>query len=326
MPLSRRRLGAAAPFVALGLLGRAARAEYPERPVRIVVPNPPGGSTDLLARLIGNEITRVAGQPVVIENRPGAGGVLASQYVARSAPDGYTIMMANINSHTINAAVMKNLPYDPAGDFAPITVVGSSPNVLVVNPALSVRNVAELIALAKARPGYLSFGSTSPGGSPHMSGELLKSMAQIDIVHVPYRGAAPMLTDLMGSMIPMAFDNLPSSLGFIRAGSIRALAVTTGQRWPGAPEIPTIAESGLPGYEVSAWFGLVAPAGTPRSVVDRLYAMVGGILKEDRVVQKLNELGAAPGGNTPDAFAAQIRDGIAKWTRVADEAGIKVDQ
>lgn len=303
-----------------------ALADYPDKPIRLVVPNPPGGTTDLLARLIGTEITQKTGQPVVIDNRAGAGGAIAAQYVMKAPADGYTLMMVNINSHMINAAIVKNLPYHPTRDFVPITIVGSTPNVLLVNPSVSAKNVQELVALAKAKPGALSFGSTSAGGSPHMSGELLKSIAKVDIVHVPYKGASPMLADLMGNQIPIALDNLPSSMSLIKSGKVRALAVTTDKRWPGSPEIPTMAESGLPGYEVSAWFGLAAPAGTPKAVIDRFYAIVSGILKEPRVEQKLFELGAVPGGNTPEAFSRQIEEGIVKWTRVADEAGIKMEQ
>ncbi|CAN5461012.1 tripartite tricarboxylate transporter substrate binding protein [soil metagenome] len=324
MTTLRTRL-ACTTFACIAVLSAPAFAVYPDKPVHLVVPNPPGGTTDLLARFIANELSQTTKQTFIVDNKAGAGGAIAAQYVAKSTPDGYTLMMANINSHMINAAVNKNLTYDPVKDFSPVTIVGSTPNVLIVNPSVPAKNLAELLALLRANPGKYSFGSTSAGGSPHMSGELLKSVAKVDIQHVPYKGAAPMLNDLLGGQIPMAFDNLPSSLAFIKAGKVRAIAVTTTTRWPGAPEIPTMAESGLKDYEVSAWFGVVAPAGTPRDVIDTLYKQIAAILKAPGVEQRLLDMGAAPGGITPEAFAKEIRDGIAKWTAVADAAGIKLD-
>jgi tripartite-type tricarboxylate transporter receptor subunit TctC len=311
--------------VALACAWQPAFAAYPDKPVKIVVPYPPGGTTDILARFIAAQLGVKLKQPFVVENRGGASGAIGSQAVANAAPDGYTLVMATISTHGINSGLSKALPYDPVKDFAPITVVGTTPNVIAVNPALPVKNLAELLALAKSKPGTLNFGSTSPGGSPHMSGELLKALANIDIVHVPYKGGGPMLTDLIGGQIQMGFDNLPSSMGFIRAGKIRAIAVTTPKRWPGAPEIPTVAESGVPGYEVSAWFGLLAPANTPRPIVRQLHTTIVEILAQPDAVQRLLELGADPGGNTPEEFARQIAAEVAKWKKVVSTNGLKVE-
>lgn len=300
-------------------------AEYPDKPVKIIVPYPPAGTTDILARLIGQRLAERMKQPFTIENRPGAGGAIGSVAVAKSPADGYTLVMATVNSHGINSALIKDLPYDAVRDFAPITIVGNTPNVLAVNPSVPAKNLAELLALARAKPGGLNFGSTSQGGSPHMSGELLKSMAKVDITHIPYKGAGPMLIDLIGGQVQMGFDNLPSTIGHIRSGKVRAIAVTTPKRSPVAPEIPTMAESGLPGYEVSAWFGLLAPAGTPKAVIDALYGNVAAILKQPEVVKQLFELGAEPGGNTPEAYAKQIAADVEKWKKVVAATGVKAE-
>jgi tripartite-type tricarboxylate transporter receptor subunit TctC len=311
--------------VALSCAALPALAEYPDKPVKIIVPYPPAGTTDILARLIAQRLSERMKQPFVIENRPGAGGAIGSVAVAKSPADGYTLLMATVNSHGINSALFKNLPYDAVKDFAPITIVGSTPNVLMVNPAVPAKTLAELLALARAKPGSLNFGSTSQGGSPHMSGELLKSMTGVDIAHIPYKGAGPMLIDLIGGQVQLGFDNLPSSIGHIRSGKLRAIAVTTAKRFPGTPEIPTMDESGVPGYEVSAWFGLLAPAGTPKPVVDALYANIAAILKQPEVVKQLFDLGAEPGGNTPEAYARQIAADVEKWKKVVAATGVKAE-
>ncbi len=303
----------------------AALAQYPDKQVRIIVPYPPAGTTDILARLIANKLTERMKQPFVVENRPGAGGAIGSVAVAKSPPEGYTLLMGTVNSHGINTAMIKNLPYDAIRDFSPITIVGSTPNVLAVHPSVPAKNLAELLALARAKPGTLNFGSTSPGGSPHMSGELLKASGQVDITHIPYKGAGPMLIDLIGGQVQMGFDNLPSSIGHIRSGKIRAIAVTTLKRFPGAPEIPTMDESGLKGYEVSAWFGLLAPAGTPKAVVDTLYSNVAAILRQPGMEKQLLDLGAEPGGNTPEAYAKQIAADVEKWRKVVAVTGAKAE-
>jgi tripartite-type tricarboxylate transporter receptor subunit TctC len=298
---------------------------YPSKPVKIVVPYPPGGTTDILARLIGARLAEALGQSFLIENRPGASGSIGSQAVAKSPADGYTLLMGTASTHGVNSALQKALPYDAVKDFAPITVVGGTPNVILVNPELQAKSLAELLALAKSQPGKLNFGSTSLGGTPHMSAELLKMMTGIDIVHVPYKGAGPMLSDLIGGQVQIGFDNLPSSTGHIRSGKVRALAVTTPKRWPGSPEIPTVAESGVPGYEVSGWFGLLAPAGTPKTAIDTLYRAISTALKQPELQKQMLDLGAEPGGNPPEDFARQIAAEIEKWRKVVAATGVKVE-
>lgn len=312
-------------LVALACAAPPALAEYPDKPVKIIVPYPPGGTTDILARVIAQRLSERLKQSFIVENRGGASGAIGTQAVAKSAADGYTLCMGTIGTHGINTALFKNLAYDAVKDFAPITIVGITPNVLTVHPSVPAKNLPELLALARAKPGTLNFGSTSQGGSPHMAGELFRTMANIDIAHIPYKGAGPMLVDLVGGQIQMGFDNMPSSIGHIRSGKLRAIAVTTTKRWPGAPEIPTMAESGLPGYEVSAWFGLLAPAGTPAPVVDLLYRNIADVLKQPDMVKQLFELGAEPGGNAPDAFARYIAADVEKWIRVVAATGVKVD-
>jgi tripartite-type tricarboxylate transporter receptor subunit TctC len=319
-------LRAAMAAVALTLAAALpALAEFPERAIKIIVPYPPGGTTDLLARALAPRLGERLKQSVVIENRAGAGGVIGSQMVAKSPADGYTLVFGTIASHGILPVLQKPAPYDALKDFAPITLVASTPNVLVANPSVPARNLAELLALARAKPGSVNFGSTSLGGSPHMSGELLKTMAQVDIVHVPYKGGGPMLIDLMGGQIPVGFDNLPSSMNHIRSGKIRALAVTTATRWPGAPEIPTMAEAGVPGYEASAWFGLLAPASTPKPIVDLLQRHVAAILRQPDVEKMFLEQGAEPAGNTPDEFTKLIAAELQKWNKVVAATGVKLE-
>jgi tripartite-type tricarboxylate transporter receptor subunit TctC len=308
----------------LVVVAAPALPQYPNKPVRIVVPYPPGGTSDILARLAAARITESMGQPFLVENRPGASGTIGSQAVAKSAPDGYTLVLGTISSHGIVSAV-STTPYDPVKDFAAVTVIGSTPNVITVHPDLPAKSFGELLKLARAKPGKLNFGSSSPGGSPHMSAELLKMMAGIDIVHVPYKGAGPMLIDLIGGQIQIGFDNLPSSMVHIKSGKVRALAVTTGKRWPGTPDVPTVAESGVAGYEVSGWFGLLAPAGTPKPVIDALYKAVGAMLKLPEVQKKMLELGAEPGGNTPEAFGKQVAAEVEKWKKVVAVTGVKVE-
>jgi tripartite-type tricarboxylate transporter receptor subunit TctC len=311
--------------LALLTLVAPARADFPDKPIKIVVPYPPGGTTDLLARAIAPRLSERLKQPVVVENRAGAGGVIGAQGVMRSPADGYTILFATVATHGILPVLQKPAPYDAVKDFAPITLVAYTPNVLLANPALPVKNVAEMLALAKAKPGTLNFGSTSQGGSPHMSGELLKTMAQIDIQHVPYKGGGPMLIDLIGGQIQLGFDNLPSAIAHVRSGKVRALAVTTAKRWPGAPEIPTLAESGVPGYEASAWFGLLAPAATPKPVVELLQIHVAAILRTPEVEKQFFEQGAQPSGNTPEEFARMIAGELQKWAKVVAATGVKLE-
>ncbi len=315
-------------LAALALSACAALAQaqsYPAKPVRIVVPYPAGGTTDIIARIAAAQLAERLKQPFVVENRAGASGAIGAVAVAQSAPDGYTLVMGTASSHGINSALQKNLPYDAVKDFAPVTVVASTPNIVVVHPSVPARTLGELLALARAQPGKINFGSTSPGGSPHMSAELLKMMAGVDMTHVPYKGAAPMLTDLIGGQIQVGFDNLPSTIGFVRSGKVRALAVTTPQRWPGAPDIPTVAESGVPGYEVSGWFGLLAPAGTPKAVLDTLQSAVAQAVQQPEVARQLRDLGAEPVANRPEAFARDIAADVEKWRKVVQATGVRLE-
>lgn len=327
MQTSKRNLLRYSALACLALASSAvvAQAAYPNKPVKIIVPYPAGGSTDLIARLAAVQLTERLKQPFVVENRAGASGAIGSVAVAQAAPDGYTLVMGTASSHGINSALQKNLPYDAVKDFAPVTVVASTPNIIVVHPSVPAKDLKELLALAKAQPGKLNFGSTSAGGSPHMSAELLKMMAQVDMTHVPYKGAAPMLTDLMGGQVQVGFDNLPSTIGFVRSGKVRALAVTTPQRWPGAPDIPTVAESGVPGYEVSGWFGVLAPAKTPKEVLNILQAALAQAVKTPEVAKQLRDMGAEPVANTPEVFAKTIQADVEKWRKVVQTTGVKLE-
>jgi tripartite-type tricarboxylate transporter receptor subunit TctC len=298
---------------------------YPDHPVKMIVPYPAGGTTDILARFVATRLEQRLGKPFIVENRGGASGMIGTAAVAQAAPDGYTLVVGTISTHGINASVFKTMSYDTVRDFAPVTIIASTPNVLMVHPSLPVQNVKELIAYAQKNPGTLNFGSTSTAGSPHMSGELLKTLAKIDIQHVPYRGASPMLNDLLGGHIKMAFDNLPSSMAHIKSGAVRALAVTTAERFPNAPDIPTMAESGVPGYEVAAWFGVLAPAKTPQPIIDLLQRNIAEIVKEGAIAKRLDDLGAVPSGITPADFSRHIEAEVSKWRDVVAVTGVKVE-
>jgi len=303
----------------------AASQSFPAKPIRVIVPSPPGDGSDVVARLIGEKLTAAWGQQVVVDNRPGAGGRIGTEAAAKAPADGYTWIMANAGSHGINGGLYRNLPYDLEKDFAPITQIVRSPNALVVSPSLGVASVAEFIALLKKNPGKYSYGSGGNGSSAHLSAELFKSMAGVDIVHVPYKGASLALTDLVAGNIVMFMGNLPPAMGHIKAGRIKALAVTTRTRSKFVPELPTMDESGLKGFETVAWFGLLAPAGTPPAVVARTRDEVARILQTAELRERIDSLGGEAVGNTPEEFAAIIRADIAKWRRVVDQAGIKAD-
>ncbi len=324
-PLNRRQAVALAAAALVPASAFAQGQPRIDRPIKIVVPYPPGGTSDLLARTVGARLGERLGQPVVIENRAGAGGVMGSQLVAKAAPDGSTLLLSTIASHGIIPALQKTPPYDPVRDFTPITIIAGTPNVLLVNNDMPARTLQEFLALARSKPGALNFGSTSLGGSPHMSGELLKVTAKIDLLHVPYKGGGPMLIDLMGGQVTAAFDNLPSAMAHIKGGKVRALAVTTSKRWPTAPDIPTMAEAGVPGYEMSAWFGLMAPPGMPRPLALLLHREVAAILQEPETTRRLLELGADPSGITPDEFSRFLVSEREKWARVGASSGIKLD-
>ena len=313
-------------FVSLLFLCSIAAAQtFPSKPIRVIVPSPPGDGSDVVARLIGEKLTAAWGQQIVVDNRTGAGGRIGTEAASKAAPDGYTWIMANAGSHGINGGLYRNLPYDLEKDFAPITQIMRAPNALVVSPSLGVASVAELIALLKKNPGKYSYGSGGNGSSAHLSAELFKSMAGVDIVHIPYKGATLALTDLIAGNVVMFMGNLPPSMGHIKAGRIKALAVTTLARSKFVPELPTVDESGLKGFETVAWFGLLAPAGTPAAVISKTRDEVARILQTEELRARIDSLGGEPVGNTPQEFAAIIRADIAKWRRVVDQAGIKVD-
>ncbi len=322
----------AAVVVALSVLAPApAQAQtWPSKPVRIVVPFPPGGTTDIVARAIGVELQRMWQHPVVIENRPGAGGNIGADLVAKAAPDGYTLLMGTVGTHAINKALFEQsgakMPFDPAKDFVPITLVAGVPNVMVVNAKLPVNSVAEFIVYAKARPGQLNMASSGNGTSIHLSGELFKTVTGVYMVHFPYRGSAPAITDLIAGNMTVMFDNLPSALPHIKSGRLKALAVTSRTRSPALPDVPTVEEAaGLKGFDASSWFGLFAPAGTPRAIVDKIQNDVAKALAQPEVRERFIGQGADPGGNSPDQFAAFIRAETDKWTRVVKFSNAKVD-
>lgn len=300
-------------------------AQYPSKPIHLIVPFPPGGTTDILARDVAQKLSETWHQQVIVENRPGAGGNIGADLVAKAAPDGYTLVMGTVGTHAINPSLYKKMPYDHVKDFAPVVLVAGVPNVLVVNPSLPVHSVQELIAYAKANPGKLNFASSGNGTSIHLSGELFKSMTGVEMTHVPYKGSAPALTDLIGGQVQLMFDNLPSSLGFIKAGKLRALAVTSAARSATLPDLPTIAESGLPGFEASSWFGVLAPAGTPRDIVQKVNQAVAAWLDTPDAKQRLLAQGAIPAGGSPEAFAKHIDAETAKWAKVVKASGAHID-
>jgi tripartite-type tricarboxylate transporter receptor subunit TctC len=326
-PMPLRILAAATGIAALALaLPTGAQAPaYPTKPVRIVVPFPAGGATDILARAVAQKLSDTWGQAFVVDNRPGAGGNIGSELVAKSAPDGYTLEMGTVGTHAINASLYAKMPYDHVKDFAPIILVAGVPNVLVVHPSVPVNSVQELVAYAKANPGKLNFASSGSGTSIHLSGELFKVMAGVQMTHVPYKGSAPALSDLLGGQVQLMFDNLPPSLPQIKAGKLRALGVTSVARAPALPDTPTIAESGLPGFDASSWFGLLAPAGTPPAVIAKLNTEIAKWLVTPEAREKLIAIGANIAGGTPEDFARHIQAETAKWAKVVKESGAKVD-
>ena len=298
---------------------------YPSKPLRIIVPFAPGGSTDIVARILADKLTTSLGQSVVVDNRAGAAGNIGAEAVAKAAPDGYTLLMATTGVMAINNALYKNMTYDAARDLEPVSFTTSITNVLTVPLEIPAKSVAELIALAKAQPGKLSFASSGAGSSTHLSGELFKSMAGIDVLHIPYKGSGQALIDLMAGRVSMIFDNMPSVLTYIRGGKLRGLAVTGTKRSAAMPELPTIAEAGVPGYESLSWSGIAVPAGTPKEIVLRLNREIGSVLAMADVRQKLTELGADPVGGSPEVFAEHVRKERDKWSRLVRERNIVVN-
>ena len=303
----------------------AQTAAYPAKAIRYVVPFPAGGPLDIVARAIGQELNKTWNQPVIVDNRPGAGGNIGADLVAKSPADGYTILMGAVSTHAINPTLYAKLPYDPVRDFAPVTLITSVPNVLVVHPSVPASNVKELIALARAKPGQLNFASGSTGSAGHLAGELFKTMAGVDMVHIPYKGAAPAVVDLLAGHVSLMFDNMSSALPNIKAARVRALAVTTLRRSPLLPQLPTISEAGLRGFDISTWFGIFAPAGTPPEIVGKLNAETVRILNSREMKERLLALGAEPVGNRPDEFAAFVKLEIQKYAKVIKASGAKAD-
>jgi tripartite-type tricarboxylate transporter receptor subunit TctC len=323
----KHTIAAALTLVASSALAAAPEgpaATYPDKPIRIIVAYTPAGATDILARAVGQKMTEAWGQSVIVENRPGANGNIGTEVAAKATPDGYTLLMVTAGTHGVNPGLYRKLPWDAVRDFAPVSLVAMVPNIMVVNPALPVKSVNEFIAYAKANPGKLSYGSPGLGSTAHMSVELFKTMTGTDMLHVPYKGSAGVMQDVIAGQIAVTIDNMPVYLPQVKAGKLRALAVSPAKRSPAVPDLPTIAEAGVPGYDATAWFGLVAPAGVPRPIVAKLAAETQRILRLPDVAERLSGLGAEPVGSSPDQFAAFIKAEIAKWKKVIQDAKVEL--
>jgi len=312
-------------FLASLAAGALWAQSYPARPIRFVVPFAPGGPTDILARAVGQKLTEAFGQTIVIENRGGAGGNIGAELVARSLADGYTMLMGATSTHAINPALYHKLGFDPIKDFAPVSLVANTPSLLAVHPALPVRTIKDLIALAKARPGQLSYASAGNGSSNHLAGVLLSMMAGIDMVHVPYKGSGPALVDVISGQVPMMFNNTASVMPHVTAGKLRAVALASLERSALLPAIPTVAESGLPGFEVRSWHGVFVPAGTPRDVVNRLSTEIVRAVRAADVKTRLNAQGVELVGSSPDEFAEFVKKELVKWAKVVRQSGARAD-
>ncbi len=298
---------------------------YPSKPVRVIVPFPPGAGVDIVTRSVSPRLGELLGQQLIVDNRAGAGGILGAELAAKAQPDGYTLLMATAGILTVIPNMNSKAPYSVERDFVPVTLIASVPSMLVVHPSLPAKSVKELVALARSKPGAINYASTGNGTLPHLAAELFKAQAKIDMVHVPYKGSAPALTDLLGGQVEVFFGNVLSVIPQVRSGKLRALAVTSVERMPVAPEIPTLAQSGFPGFEAGTWFGLMAPAGTPREIVNRLHAEVVKTLRLPETQERLAGQGATTVGNTPDQFAAYIRTESAKWAKVLKASGVRAD-
>ncbi|MFP5472789.1 MAG: Bug family tripartite tricarboxylate transporter substrate binding protein [Gammaproteobacteria bacterium] len=323
---TRRTLLASLAVAAAGALPLGALAQnFPTKPITIIVPFSVGGTTDILARIVGQGLTTELGQSVVVDNKPGAGGNIGGSLAAKAAADGYTLFMGTVGTHAINQSLYKKMPFDPVKDFAPLSRVATVPNLLVAHPSQPFKTVKEMIAYAKANPGKITFGSPGSGASPHVSGELFKSMTGTDLLHIPYKGSAPAMTDLLGGQTSVMFDNMPSAIQHVRSGKLRPIAVTTAKRSPELPDVPTIAEAGVPGYEATSWFGMFAPAGTPKPVLDKLHAALIKVLNQADVKKKIAEQGGDAVAETPAQFAAFIKAESVKWGKVVKESGATAD-
>lgn len=298
---------------------------YPNRAIRIIAPYPPGAGTDILSRAVGQGLTETWGQQVVVDNRPGASGMIGADIVAKAAPDGYTLLMGSVTEAAIVQGLHSKMAYDPVKDLAPVTLVAITPLVLAIHPSTPAQSLQELIALAKAKPGQLTFGSTGNGSPHHLSGELLKTIARIDLVHVPYKGAAPAVADLLGGQISMSFLGLPAILPHAKAGKLRALAVSTAGRAPAAPDVPTMEEAGLPGFDISVWFGVYVPAGTPKDVIAKLNSEISKTLNRPDMKKRLAGQGLEVVGNSAEQFNAFFRTEIVKYAKIIKDSGAKAD-
>jgi len=323
--MGRRTCLLAAVVFAAASAGAALGQSYPTKPIKFVVPFPPAGSTDLSARAVAGKLGDKLGQPIIIENRPGAGGGIGADVVAKSPGDGYTLLVGTVGTHGINASLYSKLPYDHLKDFVPVILLSTTPNVLVMHPRFPPNSVREVIALAKSKPGELTFASSGNGTSIHLSGELFKSMAGVQLTHVPYKGSGPMLVDLMSGTTHMAFDNLSASIGHIKSGRLKALATTGPKRSPAMPDLPTVSEAGLTGYDSTSWNAVFAPAGTPREVVERLNRELRAILETPETRKFFSDQGAESGGGTPEQLDAFVRAETAKWAKVVKDSGAKID-
>ncbi len=309
-----------------GIAAGAAHAQnFPSKPIRMIVPFTPSGSTDVIARVIAQKIGETMGVQVIIDNRPGAGGNIGVELAAKSPPDGYTLVMGHIGTMAVNPSLYKRLPYDPLRDFAPVALVALVPNLLAVHPALPVKNVKELIALARANPGKLNYGSSGAGGTPYLACEYFKLAAKLDITHVPYKGAAPMAADLAGGQVEMTITGIPSLLPFVKANRVRVLAVTTAQRIAFMPEVPTVAEAALPGFEAISWYGVLAPAATPKEIVARINREIGKAVANPDTAERLAAEGANPSAGSPEQFGSFIRSEILRWGKVIKTTGTTID-
>ena len=311
-------------FAANVASAQTAATPFPDKPLRIVVTFTTGGAPDTLARILSEKLSNVWGQPVIVDNRPGAGGNTGADFVAKAPGDGYTIVVGTVGTHSINPAMYSKMPYDAVKDFAPITLLATTPNMLVINNDVPAKNLKDFIALGK-KEGKMTFASSGSGTSIHVSGELFKTMTGIDMVHIPYKGRATAIPDVLGGRVTMMFDNMPSSLSLVREGKLRALGVTSSVRSPAAPEIPTIAESGLPGFDAVSWFALFAPASTPKPIIDKWQTEVRRILKLPDVAKRLADAGLDAVGGTPDELAAYQKSEITKWAKVVKDSGAKAD-
>jgi len=299
--------------------------QYPVKAIRMIVPSAPGSGPDIMARTIAQKLSEAWNQPVVVEARPGAGGIIGSEMVAKSPPDGYTLIMGNAGSHSVNPSLYRKLPYDPLKDFSPVVLVSSAPNILIVHPSLPVKSVKELIALAKVRPGELTFGSGGNGSTAHLSGEMFRTLAGIQLVHVPFKGAPAAVLGVITGEISMAILNLPPALPHVKSGRLKALAVSTPKRSMAVPDLPTIAESGLPSYSATAWYGVLAPAGTSRAIILKLNAEIVKSLRTNEIRARIASDGGEVVGSTPEEFTAVMKSDIAKWAKVVQASGARAD-